>query len=57
MVGRSPRWRRLMDRAGKQAARQELEKIFEASGAVIVTHYSGLNVAELTELRTKLRDG
>ena len=46
-----------MDKAGKQVARQELESIFEDSGAVIVTHYSGLSVAELTELRTKLRAG
>ncbi|MEO0466348.1 MAG: 50S ribosomal protein L10 [Pseudomonadota bacterium] len=46
-----------MDKAGKQVARQELEDIFETSGAVIVTHYSGLSVAELTELRTKLRAG
>ncbi len=46
-----------MDKAGKQVARQELETIFEQSGAVVVTHYSGLNVAELTGLRAKLREG
>jgi len=46
-----------MDRAGKQIARQELEDIFETAGAVIVTHYSGLSVAELTDLRAKLREG
>lgn len=46
-----------MDKAGKQVARQELETIFESAGAVVVTHYSGLNVAELTGLRTKLREG
>lgn len=46
-----------MDKAGKQVARQELETIFENAGAVVVTHYSGLNVAELTGLRTKLREG
>lgn len=46
-----------MDRAGKQVARKELEDIFETSGAVVVTHYSGLSVAELTDLRSKLREG
>lgn len=45
-----------MDKAGKQVARQDLEKIFGEAGAVIVTQYSGLSVAELTGLRTKLRE-
>ena len=43
-----------MDRAGKQAALADLETVFENSGAVVVTHYTGLSVAELTKLRTKL---
>ena len=43
-----------MDRAGKQAALAELEEVFEKSGAVVVTHYTGLSVAEMTGLRTKL---
>ncbi|MEL7453893.1 MAG: 50S ribosomal protein L10 [Pseudomonadota bacterium] len=46
-----------MDKAGKQAALKELEGVFETSGAVIVAHYSGLSVAEMTGLRTKLREG
>lgn len=46
-----------MDKAGKQAALKELEGVFEESGAVVVTHYSGLSVAEMTGLRTKLREG
>ena len=45
-----------MDKAGKQAALKELEGVFEDSGAVVVTHYSGLSVAEMTGLRTKLRE-
>lgn len=43
-----------MDKAGKQAALAELEEVFEKSGAVVVTHYTGLSVAEMTGLRTKL---
>ncbi len=45
-----------MDKTGKKAALKELEGVFEDSGAVVVTHYSGLSVAELTGLRTKLRE-
>lgn len=45
-----------MDKTGKQAALKELEGVFESAGAVVVTHYSGLSVAEMTGLRTKLRE-
>lgn len=45
-----------MDKAGKQVARQELEEIFESAGSVVVTHYSGLSVADMTQLRTALRE-
>lgn len=46
-----------MDKAGKQAALKDLEVIFAEAGAVVVTQYSGLSVADLTELRSKLREG
>ena len=46
-----------MDKAGKQAALKELEGIFGDAGAVVVTHYSGLSVAELSGLRATLREG
>lgn len=46
-----------MDKAGKQAALKDLEGIFADSGAIVVTQYSGLSVADLTELRAKLREG
>ncbi|MEO1029149.1 MAG: 50S ribosomal protein L10, partial [Pseudomonadota bacterium] len=49
-------WRTVMDKAGKQVARQELEEIFESAGSVVVTHYSGLSVADMTKLRTTLRE-
>ena len=44
-----------MDRAGKAQALEVLKGIFADSGSVIVTHYSGLTVAELSDLRTKLK--
>lgn len=49
-------WRTVMDKTRKQAALKELETVFEESGAVVITHYSGLSVAEMTGLRTKLRE-
>ncbi|MEM0986303.1 MAG: 50S ribosomal protein L10 [Pseudomonadota bacterium] len=44
-----------MDKAGKAAALETLKGVFEDSGVVVVAHYSGLTVAEMTGLRTKLR--
>lgn len=45
-----------MDKAGKAVALKELEGVFEEAGSVVVTHYTGLSVAEMTGLRTKLRE-
>jgi large subunit ribosomal protein L10 len=44
-----------MDRAEKAASIEELKGVFASSGAVVVTHYSGLTVAEMTDLRNRLR--
>jgi large subunit ribosomal protein L10 len=44
-----------MDRAGKVKALEMLKGVFADAGAVVVTHYSGLTVAEMSDLRTKLR--
>jgi large subunit ribosomal protein L10 len=45
-----------MDRAQKQEAVETLKGVFEGSGAVVVTHYMGLTVAEMTDLRGRLRE-
>lgn len=45
-----------MDRAQKQEAVGTLKGVFESSGAVVVTHYMGLTVAEMTDLRGRLRE-
>jgi Ribosomal protein L10 len=45
-----------MDRAQKQEAIEALKGVFASSGAVVVTHYMGLTVAEMTDLRAKLRE-
>lgn len=44
-----------MDKAGKAEALKALEGVFADSGVVVVTHYSGLTVADLTDLRVKLK--
>src|SRR5215471_9283047 len=44
-----------MDRAQKAESIEALKGVFASSGAVVVTHYLGLTVAEMTELRGRLR--
>ena len=45
-----------MDRTGKQRVMQELGEAFSESGMVIVVHYRGLNVADMTGFRVRLRE-
>jgi large subunit ribosomal protein L10 len=45
-----------MDRAQKQEAIETLKGEFAGAGAVVVTHYMGLTVAEMTDLRGRLRE-
>lgn len=44
-----------MDRAQKAASIETLKGVFADAGAVVVTHYTGLTVAEMEELRHRLR--
>ena len=44
-----------MDRAQKAESIEALKGVFASSGAVVVTHYLGLTVAEMTDLRGRLR--
>ena len=44
-----------MDRAQKAESIETLKGVFEGAGAVVVTHYMGLTVAEMTDLRGRLR--
>jgi len=44
-----------MDRAQKQETIESLKGVFDSSGAVVVTHYLGLTVAEMSDLRGRLR--
>ncbi|SFH40379.1 LSU ribosomal protein L10P [Palleronia marisminoris] len=44
-----------MDRAQKEKVVEELGQIFESSGVVVVSHYQGLTVAEMQDLRARMR--
>lgn len=45
-----------MERAQKEEAVEVLRGIFSGAGSVVITHYSGLSVAEMTSLRGRLRE-
>ena len=44
-----------MDRAQKAESIETLKGVFASAGAVVVAHYTGLTVAEMTDLRGRLR--
>ncbi|MBO9457369.1 50S ribosomal protein L10 [Paracoccus sp. R12_1] len=45
-----------MDRAQKEQVVDELGQIFESSGVVVVAHYEGMTVAQMQNLRAKMRE-
>ncbi|MEM8870219.1 MAG: 50S ribosomal protein L10 [Pseudomonadota bacterium] len=45
-----------MERAAKEAVVEELGQIFSDSGVVVVAHYTGLSVAEMTAFRGRMRE-
>jgi large subunit ribosomal protein L10 len=44
-----------MEREQKSEAIEALKGVFAGAGAVVVTHYMGLTVAQMTDLRLRLR--
>jgi len=46
----------IVDRAQKEAVVAEIDQIFTVSGVVVVTHYTGLTVAEMSDLRLRMRN-
>ena len=44
-----------MDRAEKREFVTELNGVFKAAGSVVVAHYAGLTVAQMNDLRSKMR--
>ena len=54
--GLAPRrhdWRVHVDRAEKRESVETLNQVFKTSGVIVVAHYSGLTVAEMTDLRRR----
>jgi large subunit ribosomal protein L10 len=45
-----------VDRAQKQALVAELQETFESNNLLVLTHQSGLTVAEVSELRKQMRE-
>ena len=45
-----------MDRATKEKVVEELGQIFASSGVVVVSHYEGMTVAEMQDLRSRMRE-
>jgi len=45
-----------LDRAQKEKVVEELGQIFESSGVVVVARYTGLTVAEMQDLRGRMRE-
>ena len=45
-----------MDRAQKSEMVSTLNQVFSSTGVVVVAHYSGLNVAQMTALRRRMRE-
>lgn len=45
-----------MDRAQKEKMVEELGQIFDSSGVVVVARYEGLTVADMQDLRARMRD-
>jgi large subunit ribosomal protein L10 len=45
-----------VDRAGKEELVSHYNGIFENAGVIVVTHYSGLSVPDLDELRHQMAD-
>lgn len=49
-------WSETVDRAQKEQLVEELGQIFASSGVVVVAHYAGMTVAQMQDLRAKMRE-
>lgn len=45
-----------MNRSQKERVTGEIGRIFDSSGVVVVSHYRGLTVAEMQDLRARMRE-
>tara|TARA_B100000902_G_scaffold255079_1_gene241506 strand:+ start:408 stop:938 length:531 start_codon:yes stop_codon:yes gene_type:complete len=49
-------WSRSLNREQKEIVVKELGQIFSESGVVLVAHYSGLTVSDMSQLRIQMRN-
>jgi len=49
-------WSRRLNREQKEIVVKELSQIFSDSGVIVIAHYSGLTVSDMSELRNRMRD-
>ncbi len=45
-----------MDRAAKEKLVATLHDVFDETGVVVVTHYAGMTVAQMTEYRSRIKE-
>ena len=45
-----------MDRAAKEELVTQLHEVFQNTGVIVVAHYAGLSVAQMTDYRNRMRD-
>ncbi len=50
------KWRESVDRAEKSQLVETLSSVFSDTGVIVVAHYSGLTVAQMTTLRGRMRE-
>ena len=53
--GRAANWRVAVERAEKREFVTGLNEVFKSTGSVVVAHYAGLTVAQMNDLRSKMR--
>jgi large subunit ribosomal protein L10 len=55
MICRAANRRETVDRAEKRDMVASLNEVFSNTGVVVVAHYAGLTVADMTDLRSKMK--
>jgi large subunit ribosomal protein L10 len=53
--GKAANWRVAVERAEKREFVTGLNEVFKSTGSVVVAHYAGLTVAQMNDLRSKMR--
>jgi len=49
-------WREQVDRAAKGELVAQMHSVFKGAGVIVVAHYAGLSVAQMTDYRNRMRE-